>query len=70
MSDYAEFKIRFLLADSTRCAPARDLRTGGGRLYRRALGASAGKVESVPGCPSLTLDLDELWSELDALDQG
>jgi len=41
------------------CAPARDLRTGGGRLYRRALGASAGKVESVPGCPSLTLDLDE-----------
>jgi len=70
MSDYAEFKIRFywLIDPVARLLEIYALEEGG--LYRRALGASAGKVESVPGCPSLTLDLDELWSELDALDQG
>lgn len=32
--------------------------------YLRALAASEGLLESIPGCAGLTLDLDALWSEL------
>ena len=32
----------------------------------RALGASSGRID-VPGCESLQIDLDELWSEIDRL---
>jgi Uma2 family endonuclease len=70
MSDYADFRVRFywLIDPVARLLEVYELEDGG--LYRRALGASAGRVESVPGCPGLVLDLEELWAELDALEQG
>jgi hypothetical protein len=34
--------------------------------YVHALGASD-RIESVPGCAGLTLDLPQLWEELDRL---
>ena len=37
--------------------------------YARALAASAGVVERVPGCDGLRPDIDELWSEIDRLGQ-
>ncbi len=40
---------------------------GGDGRYVRALGASAGIVDPVPGCDGLTLDLDGLWAEIDEL---
>src|SRR5690606_31439128 len=40
---------------------------GDGR-YVRALAAAVGKVE-VPGCSGVVLDLDELWGEVDRLDE-
>jgi len=33
--------------------------------YVRALAADVGKVENIPGCEGLMLDLDDLWKELD-----
>jgi len=70
MSDYAAFKVRFywLIDPFARLLEIYELEEGG--LYRRALGATGGKVETVPGCPGLVLDLDELWAELDALENG
>ena len=70
MSDYADFRIRFywLIDPVARLLEVYELEDGG--LYRRALGVSGGRVESVPGCPGLVLDLEELWAELDALEQG
>jgi Uma2 family endonuclease len=35
--------------------------------YARAAAATAGKLTGIPGCDDLTVDLDELWSELDRL---
>jgi hypothetical protein len=32
------------------------------------MGRAAGRVDAVPGCPGLVLDLDALWSELDELE--
>jgi Uma2 family endonuclease len=35
--------------------------------YVRAVSALAGRIEAVPGCPDLSVDLDALWAEIDAL---
>jgi Uma2 family endonuclease len=35
--------------------------------YARVLAATAGRLDAVPGCPDLVIDLDELWRELDRL---
>jgi hypothetical protein len=39
----------------------------GGR-YARAARATEGRLEEVPGCAGLQLDLDEIWSEIAQLD--
>jgi Uma2 family endonuclease len=39
----------------------------GGR-YARAARATEGRLDEVPGCPGLQLDLDEIWSEIAQLD--
>lgn len=41
---------------------------GHAHRYRYALGATAGAVESVPGCEGFVLDLDALWAEIDRLE--
>ncbi len=33
--------------------------------YAHALGASAGRLESVPGCEDLSLHPDALWAEIE-----
>jgi hypothetical protein len=37
------------------------------RRYARALGATDGTVEQIPGCGGLSLDLGALWRRLDQL---
>ena len=69
MRDYAAFGVRWywLLDPDTRTLEVCELRDG---LYAWVLGASAGRVEAVPGCDGLALDLDALWAELDRLAAG
>jgi len=38
----------------------------GGR-YRLALECSSGSIAELPGCAGLSLDVDTLWSKVDAL---
>ncbi|WP_394850617.1 Uma2 family endonuclease [Pendulispora brunnea] len=35
--------------------------------YVRAVAQTEGSIDPVPGCPGLTLNIDELWSELERL---
>jgi Uma2 family endonuclease len=36
--------------------------------YARAARATEGRLETVPGCAGLQLDLDEIWDEISRLD--
>lgn len=67
MIEYAALGVRYYwLVDPSLGAIEIFELTEGGR-YTKALGATAGRVEEVPGCPGLVLDIDELWNELSRL---
>lgn len=38
--------------------------------FARALGAAEGKLDAIPGCPDLVLDLDALWARIDGYDDS
>jgi Uma2 family endonuclease len=67
MHDYAVFGIRWywLVDPDARCLEI--FERGHDGRYVRALGVSADRVDAVPGCEGLVLDLAALWREIDAL---
>jgi Uma2 family endonuclease len=66
MDEYAAFGVRFywILDPGLQSLEIFELTDG---RYARAARATEGRMESVPGCEGLTLDLDDLWSELSRL---
>jgi len=67
LTEYAAFGVRFywMLALSARTFEILEL--GPDARYVHVLGAAEGKLPQVPGCAGLSLDLDELWREIDRL---
>ncbi len=67
MNEYAAFGVRWywLLDPRTRTFEIYELGADG--RYVVALEAVEGRVETVPGCEGLIVDLDALWTELDRL---
>jgi Uma2 family endonuclease len=67
MDEYAAFGVSFywLLDPSLQSLEIFEL--AGGR-YARAARATEGRLETVPGCPGLQLDLDDIWSEIARLE--
>lgn len=45
------------------------LELGDGGRYEHAIAATSGRIDEVPGCPGLSIDLDGLWEELAELDE-
>lgn len=68
--EYAAFGIRWYWLLDPEARTLEILELGADGRYVRALGASAGVVDPVPGCEGLTLDLDALWAEIDELIAG
>jgi len=66
LTDYAKFGVRYywLLDPRTRILEVLELGADG--RYTIAVSASGGKVPA-PACEGLTLDLDQLWAEVDRL---
>ncbi|MFT3766523.1 MAG: Uma2 family endonuclease [Minicystis sp.] len=66
-AEYAAFGVRWywLLDPAARTLEIFELGPDG--RYVVVLGAGGGRVESVPGCEGLVLDLDALWAEIDSL---
>ena len=40
------------------------------KRYTLVLGAESGRVDAIPGCEGLVLDLDELWAEIEEWVKG
>ena len=67
LTDYAAFGVRFywLLDPSARTFEILELGPDG--RYVHVLGATEGKLLQIPGCAGLSVDLDELWREIERL---
>jgi len=70
VTDYAAFGVRYYWLIDPEVRSLEILELGADGRYVHALGASEGKVTSVPGCPDCVLDLDDLWAGIDALSTG
>ncbi len=66
MDDYAAFGVRFYWLFDPTLQSLEIFELTDGR-YARAAHASQGIMQSVPGCEGLTIDLDEIWKEIDQL---
>lgn len=66
MDEYAAFGVRFYWILDPGLQSLEIFELAGGR-YARAARATEGRMESVPGCAGLIIDLDELWNQLSRL---
>ncbi len=66
LTDYARFGVRFywLIDPDARTIEILELTEG---RYTHMLDAGEGKLDDVPGCEGLSLNLDALWARLDRL---
>jgi len=69
MAEYARFGVPYYwLVDPALQAFEIFARTSSGN-YEKLVGVTQGRVEPVPGCPGLVIDVDALWAELARLAQ-
>jgi Uma2 family endonuclease len=68
MDEYARFGIRFYWLVDPQQRTVDIYEQGADRSYSRRVEAGNGLLQDVPGCPGLTVDLDAMWSKIDALE--
>lgn len=67
VADYAAFGVRYYWLLDPELRTLEVLELGPDGRYVHALGVSGDRLQSIPGCPGLELDLDVLWAEVDRL---
>lgn len=64
-NEYAAFGVRYYWLVDPMLKTFELYELNGQGRYERTGGASLGKLDNIPGCGGLVLDLDALWAELD-----
>lgn len=67
LADYAAFGVQWYWLLDPQLRSLEILELDGQGRYAHTLAASDGTLEQIPGCPGLTLNLDELWAAIDRL---
>ncbi len=68
LGEYERFGIRYYWLVDPAARTLEIFELGQDGRYVRALGASEGRLEQVPGCEGLVLDLDALWKRADSIE--
>ena len=67
-NEYAAFGVRFYWLFDPEARTLEVFELGADGRYVRALAEATGKL-NMPGCEELVIDLDDLWSEIDRLEE-
>ncbi len=67
LTEYAGFGIRYYWLVDPELKTVEILELGQDGRYVHALGTASGVIDAVPGCEGLTLDIDQLWQNIDRL---
>lgn len=70
LREYAAFGVRHYWLLDPELQALEILELGEDGRYVHALDVSTGRLDRIPGCEGLVLDLDALWQELARLDDG
>jgi Uma2 family endonuclease len=68
LAEYARFGASFYWLVDPHLRSFEILQLGTDARYVHAVTASEGRIEDVPGCQGLTIDVDEIWREVERLD--
>jgi Uma2 family endonuclease len=66
LDEYAAFGVRWYWLVDPQLRTFEIYELAADARYARALGPSEGRIDPVPGCDALVLDLDAMWADLDA----
>ena len=67
VDEYASFGVHWYWIVDPLLRSLEVLELGPDGRYVRALAATSGRVEEIPGCPGLAFDLYALWAKVDSL---
>lgn len=68
LAEYSRFGVRYYWLVDTEARTFQILELGPDGRYVHAVDVTSGRVELVPGCPGLTVDVDALWAEVERLE--
>jgi len=67
MSEYANFGVKYYWLIDPALGSFEIFELTSERLYQKTVGVTSGRIDRVPGCDGLQIDVDALWSELERL---
>ncbi len=67
LAEYAAFGVRWYWVVDPQLRSFEVFELGADGRYAHAVGTTSGRVDAVPGCPDLAVDLDALWAAADTL---